>query len=113
LEGALRQGVGHLVQERLIHWLAASQGEEADGIVVQVDLRANEAMQPMSIDVERMTENTGPPPVVGAPQEDDRSLRNSLQIQTPTFGKGATTWRGFDAGPAALSRSGDARLRNR
>src|SRR5208283_1155166 len=107
LEGTFWQGVRHLVQERLVRWLAASQGEETDGVVVQVDLRANEAMQPMSIDFERMTEKAGPPLVVGASQEDDHSVRNLLQVQTPMFGKGTTTWCGFDAGAAALLRCRD------
>jgi len=107
LEGTFWQGVSRLVQEGLIRWLAASQGEEADCVVVQIDLRANEAMQPMSIDVERMTEKAGPPPVVGASQEDDHSVWIALQVETPMFGKGATTWRGFDACHTAISRSRD------
>ncbi len=50
LELTFWRGVRPLVQERLIRLLAASQGEEADGVVVQIDLRANEAMQPMPIE---------------------------------------------------------------
>jgi hypothetical protein len=107
LERTVWQGVRHLVQERLIRGLAASQGGEAECVVVQIDFRADETMQPMLIDVERMTEKAGPTLVVGSSQEDNHSVERLLQIQMPMFGKDAATWRGFDAGAAALSRCRD------
>ena len=117
LELTFWQGVRPLVQERLIRWLAASQGEEADGVVVQIDLRANEAMQPMPIDVERMSEKADPTAVVGASQKDDHPARARCRSKCQRLGKrcrrGAASILRHAAIRAAAMYLADCRLRPR
>src|SRR5205807_3722365 len=46
LEAAVRQPIVHFEDLRLTGWLLASQGEEADLVLVQIDLTTDQAVGP-------------------------------------------------------------------
>src|SRR5262249_55697350 len=60
-EASAREAVGRLAQERLVLWLTAPKGVEADDLRGEMDLAPHEAMGPEAIDVE------------GAPQQGHRA----------------------------------------
>jgi len=99
------KGVGHRFQERLVGGVASSQGEKTNDLLVEIGFCTDQAMQPMPIDAEQVTENAGASLVVGATKEDNRSSQRPLQIQTPPRRKTAPSWCCFDAGGAALAGS--------
>ncbi len=74
------QRVGDLAQLRLMLRLAASQGEEADLVRIEIDLGSDQAVRPQRFDLEVMAQQLDAALRVGAPQEDEPTLRPGLQV---------------------------------
>src|SRR5512135_2437284 len=96
LKSPAGQRVGDLAQQRLIVRLAASQGEEADPVRIEIDLSSDQAVRPQRIDLEAMTQHLDAALRVGAPQEDEPTLRPGLQVQPPVLGEGTPRWGRLD-----------------
>ena len=100
------KGIRYFFQERLIGRLASLQGEEANLVCSQIDLGSDEAVQPVAIDVERVSEEADASLVVGTAEVDDGAAGLFLEIEFPTFGKWPP-WRGrLDTSGAALTSRG-------
>jgi hypothetical protein len=77
--------------------VAASQGKEADDAGVKVHLGAQQAVRPLRVHEETMTEEFDGAVVCGAAQVDDLAAQRRLEIQAPILWEEAS-WRcGFDA----------------
>src|SRR5208283_1454076 len=111
-EGFLGKNIFDFSQEALGVWFAAAQRVEMDTVGVEVDFRADQSMQPIWIDCERMSKYVDSAIVVGAPQEEDLSMGMCLQIELPTFGKAPSPRRRFDALCMALAMRGDVTCRS-
>src|SRR3972149_1406486 len=101
------KGVGDLFQERLVGGIASSQGKEAYDVVVQIDLCPHQAVQPMPIDKQWVSQQADAACIVRASQKDNLAAKGLFEVHPPPFGK-AATWRcGIDASGHALPGGGD------
>lgn len=100
------------VEHRLVCWVATPEGEEADHMVIQVHLRTDHAMNPMTVDGERVSEHVGMSLIVGSSQKDDLTTERFLQVESPSFGEGTASWCRLDASCVPLTRSDDVACRS-
>jgi hypothetical protein len=100
----LREFVSDRIKQRLVVMLAASEGEELDAIMIEVDFCSDQPMWPLATDGVRVTQNGDLAAVGSAADKDDMSSERSLKIEFPVRGK-RTTWRGLaDADRSALTQ---------
>jgi hypothetical protein len=88
LEGFSRELIRDLGEEGLKRGFSASEGVEANGVGVKIDLAADEPMRPEGIDREGMSEQTDLTVIVGASEEDDLAGRVSLEARLPRMWEG-------------------------
>ena len=101
------KSVWYLFQEWLIGRFASSEGEEANLVCSQIDLGADEAVQPVPIDEEGMSQDADVSLVVGTADVDDGASWLFLQVESPTFGKWPAWRRRLDTSGVALPSGGD------
>lgn len=89
---------------------ASSEGVEAYLVLVEVDDGADEAVDPMGVGKEVVSEDWYVSAVVGASQVDDGSPEVRLEVETPWLRERASGGGGFDAGCVAGARGGDVAL---
>jgi hypothetical protein len=92
------------VKERLVVMLSASEGEELDAVVIEVDFCADQPMWPLATDGVRVSQDGGLAAVGSAPDEEDLSSQRSLKIEFPVTGKRTTGRRLADADRSTLTQ---------
>jgi hypothetical protein len=85
--------VGNGLDERLLIRLSSSKAIEADLVVRKINLDPYETVRPERINQVRPQEDLDGTAVVGAAQEDNRSLERQLEIKFPALRERAA-WRG-------------------
>jgi hypothetical protein len=80
--------VGDLSEQGLKRGFAASEGVEADGVGVEIDLAADKAVRPERVDGESMAEQADLTVIVGASEEDDLAGGVSLKALLPGVWEG-------------------------
>lgn len=106
MEGFWRELVRDLSDQGLVLWLSSSEGVEADGVGVEVDFTADEAMRPEWVDGEGTTKQANLTMIVGASEEDDLASRMSLKVLPPRLREGLSEGSGQDAFGGSGSGSG-------
>ena len=86
------RSVGNGFDERLLIRLSSSKAIEADLVVRKINLDPYETMRPERINQVRPQEDLDGTAVIGAAQEDDRSLERQLEIKFPAVRERAA-WR--------------------
>jgi hypothetical protein len=102
-----------LSEQRLIRGIAAAKSKEADSLICEVDLGANQAMSPVRVDGKTMTEEQGEPVVIGATDKNDCAGGMSLQIKHEVRRKGSTEGSAFGASCVTNGGSGEPSIRRR
>ena len=82
-EASSWKAVGRFVQERLVMRLTPAKRMEADGLGVEIDLAANEAMGPKGVYPEGATQQAHGTSLRTVADEDERANRVRLQIRLP------------------------------
>jgi hypothetical protein len=87
LEGLVGEGIGHLVEERLMVWVSTAQSEHSDARMIQEDFAADESMGPQAIDRPGAAEELHPALFVGAAEVDHTAGGWALEVQIPVLRK--------------------------
>jgi hypothetical protein len=72
----------------LVVWLSSSEGVEADGVGVEVELAADESVRPELVDGEGVAEQADLAAIVGASEEDNLAYGMSLKVLAPRLREG-------------------------
>ena len=88
-------------------WITATKRVEADGLIAEIDLTANQTMRPQWIDLKGMSKQADRAGFGGATYEDYHSLGVSLEIGLPRKGQGAALGRVINTGRSALAVGAD------
>ena len=83
IEALVRMAVGDGLEERLVAGFASPQRVEVEPLGGEVELRANEPMDPRRGDQIGTSQHLGFSPIVGATKKDHPALRPALQIDDP------------------------------
>jgi hypothetical protein len=97
LEGFSRELVRDLGEQGLVLGLTSSEGVEADGVGVEVNHAADEAVRPERIDGEGVAEQADVATIVGSSEEDDLASGMSLWVLPPGLREGLSEGSGEDA----------------
>src|SRR5215831_12665008 len=89
LESPLGQPIVHFPDQRLTGRLLASQGEEADLVLVQIDLTTNQAIGPHLPKIPGLPQQGHLAEAVASPQVDQPAPGSLLQVQFPARREGA------------------------
>jgi hypothetical protein len=88
---AFERSCGHsvmnLVQQGLIGWIAAPQGEALNALLVELDLAANQSVCPLWIDGNAMTEQPDMAVIIGAPEIDETADQWGIKMKLPSAWK--------------------------
>jgi len=98
LEGLVGEGIGHLVEERLMAWVSTAQSEHSDARMIQEDFAADESMRPQAIDRPGAAEELHPALFVGAAEVDHTAGGWALEVQIPVLRKRSSGRSVFDPG---------------
>lgn len=111
LESPCREGVWHRPQQRLTRRLATPQSVKTDRVGIQIDVGADQAMQPVLVDEKGSAQQRDPSAGIGAAKKDDHSGGGLLEVQSPPSGK-ASSWKcRVDAWRTAMPEGGDVSRR--
>src|SRR3990170_1604474 len=75
-------------EERLIVGFSSSQGVEADAVELKIDFGADQAVWPVPLHGERVSQQRDLSLVVASSQVDDGSAGGFLEVKSPAVGKG-------------------------
>src|ERR1700726_4126184 len=103
LEAPVGQPIVHLQDLRLAGRLLASQGEEADLVLVQMHFTANQTVGPHLAKLPSLPQQRHLAETAASPQENQPALGSLLQVELPSRGEGAAVWGCFDPRRPLLS----------
>src|SRR6266478_6459298 len=104
LEAAVGQPIVHFQDLRLAGRVLASQGAEADFILLQIDFTTNQAVVPDSTQRPGLPQQGDLALGVAPPQVAPGPAGRFLQVGLPPGGEGAGVRGGLDARPALLEK---------
>src|SRR2546425_567053 len=111
MEGSFREDVGSGAQAGVMGWFPSAERMEANRVSIEIEIAADHTMRPQTVYVKAAAEKADRSMLRGAADEDHQTARMSLEILTPTNGKGASRRSRFDAGGSSLAISGDVARR--
>jgi hypothetical protein len=74
VEGSAWEDLRSTAEQRLMIWITATKCVEADGLIAEIDLTANQTMRPQSFDLKGMSKQADRAGFGGATYEDYHSL---------------------------------------
>ena len=111
MEGSLREDIGSGAQAGVMGWFSSAERMEANRVSIEIEIAADQTMRPQTVYVKAAAEKADRSTLRGAADEDHQTARMSLEILTPTNGKGASRRSRFDAGGSSPAISGDVARR--
>lgn len=111
MEGLVGELVGMAGEKGLAVGFAASQGVEVDLFVVEIDGGADEALLPVPVDEEVVSEDGGDSLFIRATDEDDLTVGLLCEIKTEVAGHFPAGRRGFSSGGSGVVDGGDIAVR--
>src|ERR1700739_3652479 len=107
LEAAVGQPIVHFEDLRLTGRLLASQGEEADLVLVQIDLTTDQAVGPHLPEIPSLPHHGHRVGGVASPQVAQPATGPLLQVELPASGEGTPVRAGLDPRCPLLAQGGD------
>src|SRR5213593_3745298 len=90
MEGSFREDVGSGAQAGVMGWFSSAERMEANRVSIEIEIAADQTMRPQTVYVKATAEKADRSTLRGAADEDHQTARMSLEILTPTNGKGAS-----------------------
>jgi len=86
-ERSLGNAVMDLLQQGLIGWIAAPQGEALNALLIELDLAAYQSVRPLRIDGNAMAEQSDMAVLVSAPEIDEAAGQWGIKVKLPSTWK--------------------------
>src|SRR5437763_378391 len=90
LEATIGQSIVYFTDLRLTGWVLASQGEEADLVLIQIHFTTNQAVGPDLTEEPVLAQQAHRAVAVASPQVDQPASRPLLQVELPAHREGTT-----------------------